>query len=86
MKKEEWIPNCKLKCGIEVQIISKKVKCECGQDILFARTKTNRYMPIQSVGLAEFDTHFAYCPLSNFYRKKYGKNNQKNKKRLAKKK
>ena len=68
-QEENWFPNCKLKCGIEVQIVSKKVKCECGQDILFARTKRNRYMPIQSVGFLEFDTHFAYCPLAEKFRK-----------------
>lgn len=55
-KKENWIPNCKLKCGIEVQIVSKKVKCECGKDILFAITKRNRWMPIELIGFCEYDT------------------------------
>jgi len=69
-KKKEWIPNCKLKCGIEVQLVStKKVKCECGQEIMFAKTKRGRWMPIQLVGFAEFDTHYAYCPLADKFRK-----------------
>jgi len=74
---KDWIPNCKLKCGIEVQIFSiegkkkaPKVKCECGEDIMFAKTKRGRWMPIQQVGFLEFDTHYAYCPLANKFRKR----------------
>jgi len=76
-KIENWIPNCKLKCGIEVQIFSiegkkkaPKVKCECGQDIMFAKTRKGNWMPIQLVGFAEYDTHYAYCPLAEKFRKK----------------
>ncbi|MBT9170803.1 MAG: hypothetical protein DDT18_01154 [Actinobacteria bacterium] len=75
MKKEKWIPNCKLKCGIEVQFVSNKkkapkVKCECGEDIIFVITKRGRYMPIQMVDFLEFDTHYAYCSLADKFRKK----------------
>lgn len=71
MKREDKIRTIKLKCGVEVLVdFKRKVKCECGQDIWFGRTKRKRWMPIVLVGLAEWDTHYADCPLADKFRKK----------------
>ena len=59
-----------LKCGIEVIVDwNSRRKCKCGKEIFFAVTKNKKTMPIYLVGLAEWDTHFANCPLANKFRK-----------------
>lgn len=69
--KRPKVQTIKLNCGIEVTVNwSAKKKCECGRDIWFAVTKKKRWIPICLVGLAEWDTHFADCPLAKKFRKK----------------
>ncbi len=69
--KRPKLQQIKLKCGIEVVVDwSSKKKCECGEEIFFAVTKNKKTMPIYLVGLAEWDTHFANCPLARKFRKK----------------
>ena len=69
--KRPKLQQIKLKCGIEVVVNwNSKKKCECGEEIYFAVTKNNKTMPICLVGLAEWDTHFANCPLARKFRKK----------------
>jgi len=69
MKKPN-IQQIKLKCGIDVVVDWRaKKKCECGADIWFGMTKKKRWMPITLVGLAEWDTHYADCPLADKFRK-----------------
>ena len=65
-EQNKYYPSCKLKCGIKVQVNHNIFrKCECGQVILFAKTKKGKWMPIQKVAEDQLDTHFAYCPLAN---------------------
>ena len=69
--KRPKLQQIKLKCGIEVVVDwSTKKKCECGEEIFFAVTKNKKTMPIYLVGLAEWDTHFANCPMARKFRKK----------------
>lgn len=57
--------------GIEVIVDwNSKKRCECGAEIWFALTKNKKLMPIELVGLAKWDTHFATCPLANKFRKR----------------
>jgi len=48
-----------LECEMEVIINhDSKTICErCGAEILFAKTKTNKYIPIELVSLAKWDIH-----------------------------
>jgi len=65
------IRTIKLKCGVEVTVnFGASKKCECGRQIWFGMTKQKRWMPICLVGLAEWDTHYADCPLAKSFRKK----------------
>ncbi len=71
MNSKDKVRTVKLKCGIEVLVdFGRKVVCECGTDIWFGRTKRKRWMPINLVGLVEWDTHYADCPLANKFRRK----------------
>jgi hypothetical protein len=70
MKRKDKIQVIKLKCGVEVLVdFERKMKCPCGEDIWFGKTKKGGWMPIYLCGLAEWDTHYANCPLGNTFRK-----------------
>ena len=69
--KKPKVQKIKLQCGIEVTLNwSARKKCECGETIWFGRTNKGRWMPINLVGLAEWDTHYADCPLADKFRQK----------------
>lgn len=48
-----------LECDMEVLINhDTKTTCEkCGKDILFVKTKTDKYIPVELVSLAKWDIH-----------------------------
>jgi len=65
--------DIKLKSGIEVTVDwESKTKCKkCKKEIWFAVTHKNlKVMPIELVGLAKWDSHFATCPFADEFRKK----------------
>ena len=67
------LQQIKLNCGILVLVDwNTRKKCRCGKEIFFATTKNNKLIPIELVGLAEWDTHFATCPFAKDFRKKRG--------------
>jgi hypothetical protein len=62
-----------LKNGQEVIINhDSKTKCKaCGKDIFWCKTMNGeKAMPVELVGLAVWDTHFATCPQANSFRRK----------------
>lgn len=64
-----------LKSGIKVWFDPKsKEKCECGAEIYWAVTdKNKKSIPIELVGLSDWDVHWASCPLADIKKKKKGK-------------
>jgi len=68
--KKPRLQEIKLKCGITVAIdFANKKKCRCGAEIMFALTKNNKFIPVELVGNAEWDTHFATCPFAKKFKK-----------------
>lgn len=61
----------KLKSGIEVVVDwDSKTTCKnCNAEIYWAETKNGKFMPIELVGLAEWDTHYATCKFANEFKK-----------------
>lgn len=62
-----------LNCGLDVLAdMNSQTHCKgCGQKIWWAvNPKTKKMLPIVLVGLAEWDTHFADCPMADKFRKR----------------
>lgn len=58
-----------LRNGIELTVDwNSKMVCRCGVEIWWGRTKNHKFMPIELVGLAEWDSHFATCPYAKEFR------------------
>lgn len=66
------IQQIKLKSGAWVMADwDSRTKCKsCGAEIFWAKTNKGGNMPIELVGLAEWDSHYATCPQANKWRKK----------------
>lgn len=63
-----------LKGGAEVLVDWNTIgECKsCGVKIWWAKTKTGKMMPINVIGAAEWESHFASCPDAKKFRKSYG--------------
>ena len=60
----------KLKGGAEVYIEDKPGICgKCGAEIFWAKTKNNKFMPVE-FSFGEWASHFASCPFAKNFKKK----------------
>jgi len=62
----------KLKGNAEVMVDwnTQSVCKKCGVKILWAETKNGKQMPINLIGVMEWEPHWASCPYASLFRKK----------------
>ncbi len=73
MKKDKRkLQIIKLKGGAEVMIdYASQTECKsCGVKIWFAETKNGKQLPINLIGVMEWEPHWASCPFADEFRKK----------------
>ena len=61
----------RIRGGAEVMVDwATKSNCKaCGQKIYWAKTKNEKQMPIEVIGICEWQSHFASCPAATKFRK-----------------